>query len=197
MLKLLFLHCRIQPMKLTYLLPLTVILCFSCNKNQQMPAESASVPPEREEIVLEDPFSGTNLVDNIKLIDLDNNPIDLSKYGGKRIFLNFWATWCKPCIIEMPSIERAQQQLSEEDFVFLLASDETVGRINRFKATKDFDLEFVRVETPFPDLGILSLPTTLVIDENGKIALNQIGALEWDAPEVIEKLRSIEAPAVP
>ena len=162
-----------------------------------MPAESASVTPEPEEIQLEDPFSGTNLVDNIKLIDLDNNPIDLSKYGGKRIFLNFWATWCKPCIIEMPSIERAQQQLSEEDFVFLLASDETVGRINRFKATKDFDLEFVRVETPFPDLGILSLPTTLVIDENGKIALNQIGALEWDAPEVIEKLRSIEAPAVP
>ena len=184
-------------MKLSYLLPLTVIFFLSCNKNQQMPAESAGISTEAEEIQLEDPFSGTNLVDNIKLMDLDNNPVDLKAYSGKRIFLNFWATWCKPCIIEMPSIESAQQKLSEEDFIFLLASDETVGRINRFKATHEFELEFIRVETPFPDLGILSLPTTLIIDENGKIVLNQIGALEWDAPEVIEKLRNLEAPPVP
>ena len=184
-------------MKLSFSLILLVILSLSCQNKNHSPAESSGDLDVSSEIHVEDPFSGTNLVDNIKLVDLDNNSIDLSKYQGKRIFLNFWATWCKPCIIEMPSIERAQQQLSEEDFVFLLASDETVGRINRFKATKDFDLEFVRVETPFPDLGILSLPTTLIIDAKGKIALNQIGALEWDAPQVIEKLRSIESIAIP
>jgi hypothetical protein len=91
----------------------------------------------------------------------------------------------------MPSIERAEKLLADDDFVFLIASDESVGRIKRFQATKDFDLQFVRLETPFPDIGIFSLPTTLIIDPSGKIAMNQIGALEWDSPEVLEKLRGI------
>ena len=174
---------------------LTVVLCLllliNCKPEKQPPTETAADSPETPEIIIEDPFSGTNLVDNIKLVDLNNEPIDLKQYQGKKIFLNFWATWCKPCIVEMPSIERAQQELQEEDYIFLLASDEPVGRIKRFQATKDFDLKFVRVETPFPDLGILSLPTTLIIDQQGKIALNQIGALEWDAPVVLDKLRSV------
>ena len=179
-------------MKHLPLLLIAGLILVGCNKTEQSTTASpAEETPTTENFAIEDPFSETNLVDNIKLLDLDNNPIDLKQYAGKTIFLNFWATWCKPCILEMPSIERAQKQLQEEEYVFLLASDETVGRIKRFQATKDFNLTFVRVETPFPDIGILSLPTTLVIASDGKIAFNQIGALEWDAPEVLQKLRSL------
>ena len=176
---------------------LTIVFCLliliNCKPEKQPQSEAAAAAeaPATPEIIIEDPFSGTNLVDNIKLVDLNNEPIDLKQYQGKKIFLNFWATWCKPCIVEMPSIERAQKELAEEDYIFLLASDEPIGRIKRFQATKDFNLKFIRVETPFPDIGILSLPTTLIIDEQGKIALNQIGALEWDAPVVLDKLRSV------
>ena len=88
----------------------------------------------------------------------------------------------------MPSIERASKLLAD-DFVFLLASDEAVGRIKRFQATHEFDLPLIRVESPFPDIGILSLPTTLIIDETGRISMNQTGAMEWDSPEVLEMLR--------
>ena len=174
-----------------------VILLFSCTDNRQQPAESVADIAEEPAMTFENPLEETNLVDNIKLFDLNDQPVDLKAFAGKRIFLNFWATWCKPCILEMPSIERAQEILSEEGFVFLLTSDESVDRINRFKASKDFNLEFVRLETPFPDLGILSLPTTLLIDEEGRIALNQIGSLEWDEPTIIEKLRSVEVVSVP
>ncbi len=178
-------------MKQTVYLVIMAVVVLGC-KNEKKPLAGSSVEnPDKPEITVEDPFSGTNLVDNIKLVDLEGNAVDLKLFAGKKIFLNFWATWCKPCILEMPSIERAEKLLVDDDFVFLIASDESVGRIKRFQATKDFDLQFVRLETPFPDIGILSLPTTFIIDPSGKIAMTQIGALEWDTPEVLEKLRGI------
>lgn len=178
-------------MKHTLFLIVMALFFLGCKKDRQAPSESAAEITETEEFTVQDPLSDTNLVDNIKLFDLEGNPIDLKAYAGKKIFLNFWATWCKPCILEMPSIERAQELLMDNGYVFFLASDETVGRINRFKATNDFNLNFIRVETQFPDIGILSLPTTMIINEKGIIAMNQIGALEWDSPEIIDKLRGV------
>jgi len=173
-------------------LTLCLLVLFGCKQPNQAPAASPTEDPQTtEKFSIEDPMSDTNLVDNIKLFDLENNPVDLKSYAGKKIFLNFWATWCKPCILEMPSIERAQDLLLEEDYVFLLASDESVARINRFKATHEFQLDFVRLETPFPDIGILSLPTTLIIDQEGKIAYSHIGAQEWDETTSIEKLKNL------
>ena len=151
------------------------------------PTETA--PVEESPIVSETPTED-NLLDAIELVDLDNNPIDLRSFHGKTIFLNFWATWCKPCIQEMPSIERAQDALTTENFIFLLASDESIDRISRFQNLQDFQLTFVKLKAPFPDLGLYSIPTTLVIDPQGKITMNQVGAMEWDAPEILEKLRS-------
>ncbi|TDI68773.1 MAG: TlpA family protein disulfide reductase [Bacteroidetes bacterium] len=178
-------------MKQTAYLVIMAVLFLGCKNEKKPLAGSAVENPDKPKITVEDPFSGTNLVDKIKLVDLEGNPVDLKLLAGKKIFLNFWATWCKPCILEMPSIERAEKLLADDDFVFLIASDESVGRIKRFQATKDFKLQFVRLETPFPDIGIMSLPTTLIIDQSGKIAMNQSGALEWDSPEVLEKLRGI------
>ncbi len=163
------------------------LLLASCGSRDSTPSATA---PEEIEVAPPNTATSDNLVDNIQLVDLENNPIDLNNYHGKTVFLNFWATWCKPCIQEMPSIERAQNILVEENFVFLLASDESIDRITRFQGVQDFQLTFVKLKTPFPDLGVYSIPTTLVIDPQGKLTLNQVGAMEWDAPEVLDKLRS-------
>ena len=177
-------------MKSIYLILATLLLLTNCAQEKKNLAGSPSAESATEEVTIEDPLAGTNLIDNIKLFDLDHQPIDLNQFAGKKIFLNFWATWCKPCIAEMPSIERAQELLEPEGYIFLLASDEDVARIKRFKASNDFELEFVRLETPFPDLGVMSIPTTLIIDEQGKIAMHHVGAREWDSPEVLDQMRS-------
>src|SRR5688572_28323491 len=80
----------------------------------------------------------------VKLTDLDGQPISLDQFKGKTIFLNFWATWCKPCIREMTSIDSAQKLISGKGVVFLLASDETPEQIREFKAYYQFNLNFVR-----------------------------------------------------
>ena len=71
--------------------------------------------------------------DKIKLTELDGEPIDLHQYEGKTIFINFWATWCGPCIQEMPSIQKAKSSLNDEDIVFLFASNEEVEAIEAFR----------------------------------------------------------------
>ena len=57
---------------------------------------------------------------NVKLKELDDQPLNLTQHKGKTVFINFWATWCKPCIQEMPTIESVQAKFKDEKIIFLL-----------------------------------------------------------------------------
>lgn len=127
----------------------------------------------------------------LKLTDLDGNPISLHDYKGKTVFLNLWATWCAPCIKEMPSIEAAKHQL--DDVVFLLASDEEISKIKKFKERQDYSFNYIRLETGHAELGVYSLPTTFIFDENGKLAFRESGSRDWSSEESIKLIRNIKA----
>ena len=126
----------------------------------------------------------------IQVASLEGEIIDLSMQEGKPIFLNLWATWCKPCIAEMPSIEKAANILEQEGYVFMLASDEKVDRINKFLTKYKFDLNFVQMKSNLNELGVLGLPTTIILDKNGKIVFQELGGREWDSEESMTMLRS-------
>ena len=128
-------------------------------------------------------------INGIVLRNLDDQTIDLATYKGKTIFLNFWATWCKPCITEMPSIERAKQILSNENFVFLAASDESFDKIRKFKEKHEVTFLFVRLESGLESQNIYSLPTTFVFSPEGELVINEVGAKVWDSPQELEKLQ--------
>jgi len=124
--------------------------------------------------------------------DLEGNPVALSAYGGKKILLNFWATWCRPCIEEMPSLLKAQEVLEKEDYVFLLATNQSVKIINSFKERKGFEFTYLRYTGAFEDLGIHALPKTFIYNKNGDKVDEISGAIVWDSPEIIERLKSID-----
>ena len=77
-------------------------------------------------------------------VDLNNNEVDLTQYKGKRIVLNYWATWCGPCIKEMPGLKKAEELLENHNYTFLLVSDETISKISEFKMNKNFDFNFLK-----------------------------------------------------
>jgi thiol-disulfide isomerase/thioredoxin len=123
-------------------------------------------------------------------VDLEGNPISLNDYKGKKILLNFWATWCRPCIEEMPSLERAMALLKEDNYVFLLATDESVETINNFKVQTNVKLNFIRYTGTLSQLKIYALPATFIYNEQGKEVTVIRGAAEWDSPEMIKKLKN-------
>lgn len=126
----------------------------------------------------------------VKLTDLDGQPISLEQFKGKTVFLNFWATWCKPCIKEMPSIDSAQQLLSKNGVVFLLASEETPEQIKEFKQQYQFDLNFVRL-TNMEELGMEGLPTTYIYNPNGENVFAETGYRKWNDSSNIEMILQI------
>ena len=125
------------------------------------------------------PQNKSDLSGAVKLAGLDGTPIDLAQYKGRTVFLNFWATWCKPCIQEMPSIKRAQDLLSKEGVVFLLASNEGVEQIEGFKRDHGADLSLVQVLN-LEELRIEALPTTFIFNPKGERVFSEVGYRNWD-----------------
>jgi thiol-disulfide isomerase/thioredoxin len=130
------------------------------------------------------------VLSKIKVKDLKGNVIDLNQYKGKTVFINFWATWCGPCIKEMPSIERARKILKDREIEFLVASNESVEQIESFTKKKNLDLYFVQLEN-FEELNIPALPVTYIINSAGELVFSEAGYREWDQNSNIELLTKI------
>ena len=124
-------------------------------------------------------------------VDLNENNLDLSVFKEGKTVISYWATWCRPCIEEMPSLKRAEEILEEYGYTFLLVSDETISKISNFKNDKNFDFNFLKSNKSFETLGVYFMPTTYIFDENGKIIETIVGAIEWDSEEMITKLKML------
>jgi thiol-disulfide isomerase/thioredoxin len=163
-----YLYSRIR--RINIILLFATISCGEANKNHAVPGA------EKE-----------SLIDRIMLKDLDENVINLDKYKGQTIFLNFWATWCKPCIQEMPSIEGAKKNLENRDIIFLLASSESKDEIETFRDSHNYSFQYVRIENS-EDLGIQILPTTFIFNPKGKLVFSETGQRKWDEKANIDLL---------
>jgi thiol-disulfide isomerase/thioredoxin len=126
----------------------------------------------------------------IKLTDLSGNEVDLTDYKGKTIFVNFWATWCRPCIQEMPSIAALQTQLKGKNIEFFFASDEEANKIQKFMESRKMNLNFVRIENP-EALGVEALPTTFIFNGNGELVFSEVGYRKWDEPATVDMVSKL------
>jgi thiol-disulfide isomerase/thioredoxin len=127
---------------------------------------------------------------SIEITDLNGVEIPLKKFEGKVILLNFWATWCAPCIKEMPSIDSVASKFGE-DVVFILASNEEIDKISRFKEKKEYKLNYVFMKTSPESLGVYALPATFIFDKKGHIAFEEKGSRNWNSEESINLIKNI------
>jgi len=121
--------------------------------------------------------------------DMDGKPVKLADYAGKKVFVNFWASWCAPCIKEIPSINRAATALANENFVFLLASDESLDTIKNFLLDRGFAGNFVKMDGFVGSVGVDVMPTSVLYDEHGAVVRSWQGASAWDSPEMLAEIR--------
>ena len=120
----------------------------------------------------------------IQLKDVFGNTVSLADYRGKVVFLNFWATWCPPCIIEMPPMEKLHQRFKEKDFAMVaINSQETDAQVKSFFSK--YKLSFTALLDSSGEVGtwfgVNSLPTTFVLNKEGRIIGSALGPREWDS----------------
>ncbi|MFT7032251.1 MAG: thiol-disulfide isomerase/thioredoxin [Cyclobacteriaceae bacterium] len=127
-------------------------------------------------------------LNSLKVTGLDGQAVNLERLKGKVIILNLWATWCKPCVEEMPSLEVLQSKLPAEKFVLLLASNESLEKIEKFKQKDNFKLEFIKLESALESLGVFALPTTIFIDKEGKRSYTESGGKDWGTVESVQEI---------
>jgi len=134
--------------------------------------------------------ASTDALNGLDLVDVDQQPVALESFKGKVILLNFWATWCPPCIKEMPSMQRLRDKLSDQPFeVVAINVGETVTTVSSFMLELDTELAFPilldQEAKSFGQLGLRGLPMSLVIDQQGEVVEKILGGREWDDRESV------------
>lgn len=137
------------------------------------------------------PYPGNEPAPPLKLAAIDGKTYDINDYRGKVVLLNFWATWCPPCVKEIPSLGRLQDKFSKDDFVVLSVDmGETKEEVETFleKVPADYPVMLDPDGTLVKDWKLRAFPTTFVLDAEGYIRLAYFGGLEWDEQPVVDTL---------
>lgn len=130
---------------------------------------------------------------NLKLIDREGNITSLAELKGKVIFLNFWATWCPPCIAEMPSIDKLHEEMGDEVAFVMLSLDEDFEKAKSFDKRKGYDLPIYALASKLPPLYQSSaIPTTYIIDDEGYLAMTHKGMADYSDPEFKKFLHRLQ-----
>ena len=118
--------------------------------------------------------------------------VDLNRLRGRVVVLNFWASWCAPCIEELPSLEELQRDLPQVQVV-AVSTDEDADAYERFLKQHSVSLLTVRDAEQRSNkmYGTYRFPETYVIDKTGAIRRKFIGAQEWTSPEILNYLRKL------
>ncbi|WP_298760100.1 TlpA disulfide reductase family protein [uncultured Psychroserpens sp.] len=124
------------------------------------------------------------------LKNMSNNTYDFKSAKGKVIVINFWATWCPPCIAEMPSLEKLYQHYkSNDDVVFLFVSNEDKEKLYEFTIHNNYSFEVYQSLTKYPkDFNVSSIPRTFIINRKGEIVIDKSGAADWNSERVIDTI---------
>src|SRR5262245_44098483 len=139
-----------------------------------------------------DPSTG-KLAPDVTFKDLDGKAVPLSQYKGKVVFVNFWATWCEPCQVEIPWLIEMQQKYSSKGFTILGVDvdDEGNNVVSAYTAKERFNVNGEKLPMNYPILrgnddvadkfgGLLGYPTNFLISRDGKIVKKVQGLVDYD-----------------
>ena len=133
---------------------------------------------------------------DFKLESLAGQPVSLSSLRGKVVFLNVWATWCGPCLEEMPSMETLYEAFKgRKDFVILAVSQDRRGRAAVAPFAQKHNFHFDILLDPDNQVGdaynVSGVPETFIIDRKGRIVAHHMGAFDWSQNDVRQALNEL------
>ncbi|MBN2617541.1 MAG: TlpA family protein disulfide reductase [Spirochaetales bacterium] len=169
---------------------ITILLLVGCTKKEpeikkSSPLENIGINVANQELPAPD----------FKLVNLESKNVSLSDYKGKIVVLNFWASWCGPCVQEMPSLENLSKLSNDLNFVVLAVNvGETKETVSSFIKDKGYEMNILldSNKAVSNNYGIRSIPTTYILDKNGNIVAGKLGSYEWDNDDFISALKEMK-----
>ncbi|HKJ30889.1 MAG TPA: TlpA disulfide reductase family protein [Balneolales bacterium] len=136
---------------------------------------------------------------NIPLITFNGQNVSLQQFRGKVIFINFWASWCPPCVAEMPDIYNLYKKVKSPDIAFLMISLDSNGeKAKKFIKRKGFTFPTYLLNGPLPSVYSTSaIPTTYVISKSGNIVAERHGMAEYNTASFRDFLKKQEQKSNP
>lgn len=128
------------------------------------------------------------------LTTIEGRSIDSNSLRGKVVLVNFWATWCGPCKEEMPALERLQESFGGKDFALLaVTTDQQLEGIRTFVRTLGLEFPILLDDTKDVSaaFGVRGLPTTVLIDRQGRLVGRAVGPRAWDNEESVALIRQV------
>ncbi len=123
---------------------------------------------------------------------LNGQPVELSSFRGKAVFLNFWETSCGPCLAEMPAIERLQVSLAGDPVIFAAVTDEPESTVRAFLAKRPIGVPvYLRGASLPAPLQFLGIPTTYLLNSRGVAVFKSTGEMNWDDDAARNQLRAL------
>ena len=125
----------------------------------------------------------------LQFIDLDNNIFNIQDFEGKNLFINYWATWCNPCLAEMPYMaELYEKYQNNEDIIFLYLSREELKTIKNY-IPKDESLQnlpIFKIITDDEFFATSGIPTTFIVNSKGQVVVKDVGSAFWNDQSVFK-----------
>ncbi|MDX1636625.1 MAG: TlpA disulfide reductase family protein [Balneolaceae bacterium] len=134
---------------------------------------------------------------DMDLLTLDGGePVNLSEFRGRVIFLNYWATWCPPCIAEMPNIQSLYERYRDNSGIafVMVSTDEEIEKAEAYLERKGYTFPVYRLAAPRPrDLRSTVLPTTFVISKSGEVVVKKRGMANYNTRDFRQLLNQLIA----
>ncbi len=128
-----------------------------------------------------------------QLENADGQEFNFAKAKGKVVLVNFWATWCPPCVAEMPSLQGLYNDYNDK-VEFMLVAQDNVEKVSAFIAKKGYTLPVYYSKAEAPKLlTSITIPTTYVINKEGSIIVAETGAADWNSDKTRKMLDELLA----
>jgi thiol-disulfide isomerase/thioredoxin len=143
--------------------------------------------------------SGPKPLPDFTFTDAEGKPHGVADFAGRGLLINLWATWCPPCVAEMPALDRAQAALADEDILVLALSSDRGGRaqVEAFYQARDIRRLGLWLDprgAASRALGARGLPTSVIVDRQGREMARLEGDAAWDAPAMLADIRRVVGP---
>ncbi len=141
---------------------------------------------------LQPPETAGKADSNWRPLDLEGKPTDFASYRGRVVFLNIWATWCPPCVAELPSVANLASNPQLKDVAFVCVSiDEQTETVKRFLKDKSWPMTVLRADSLPKEFLTDGIPATFILDGSGNIVVAEVGSSQWDDPSTVDFLKKL------